>query len=76
VEPNPFDRFYSSVMCGRLRSQAKDKKHPFAYPRVHGIVFDPKVGRINKLDLPFKQKISDYKHIYDLYEEPKHFRDE
>eukprot|EP00039_Didymoeca_costata_P021979 m.3333 g.3333 ORF g.3333 m.3333 type:complete len:304 (+) comp2750_c0_seq1:165-1076(+) len=40
----------------------------FAYPRIHGLVFDPSVGLMKKLKINFKDEIKDMKHIYDLYD--------
>jgi carbonic anhydrase len=42
-----------------------------AYPRIHALVFDPKVGILNKLPINFKRRMGNFKHIYDLYEDHK-----
>merc|ERR1712100_644610 len=39
----------------------------FTYPRIHGMVFDPKVGILHKLPVNFKHVVNDLRHIYDLY---------
>lgn len=37
------------------------------YPRIHAMVFDPKVGMLNILPIDFKSSVADFRHIYDLY---------
>eukprot|EP00567_Pseudictyota_dubia_P003091 CAMPEP_0197455606 /NCGR_PEP_ID=MMETSP1175-20131217/41153_1 /TAXON_ID=1003142 /ORGANISM="Triceratium dubium, Strain CCMP147" /LENGTH=291 /DNA_ID=CAMNT_0042989503 /DNA_START=108 /DNA_END=983 /DNA_ORIENTATION=+ len=41
----------------------------FAKPRVHGLVFDPAEGRLNRLEVNFKEMIRNYRHVYDLYDD-------
>jgi carbonic anhydrase len=43
----------------------------YALPRVHGFVFDPKDGILQKLPLDFKSLIKENQNIYDLYRLPK-----
>eukprot|EP00164_Ancoracysta_twista_P004434 GFYU01005984.1.p1 GENE.GFYU01005984.1~~GFYU01005984.1.p1 ORF type:complete len:337 (-),score=77.79 GFYU01005984.1:102-1112(-) len=45
-----------------------DPECKYAYPRIHGLVFDPATGLLNKLKLDFKSQIQQYQHIYDLYD--------
>ena len=37
------------------------------YPRIHGMVFNPKEGLIKKLPVDFKGRIGSLDHIYGLY---------
>jgi carbonic anhydrase len=38
-----------------------------AYPRIHGMVFDPGDGLLKKLPVSFRQEIQGKEHIYNLY---------
>jgi carbonic anhydrase len=38
-----------------------------AFPRIHAMVFDPKVGILHKLPVNFKKVLADFKNIYNLY---------
>ena len=41
---------------------------PHAYPRVHGLVFDPKDGILKRLPVHFKDEIGEMgREVYDLY---------
>lgn len=40
---------------------------PNTYPMVHGMVFDPKDGRLKKLPVNFQGMVRNYQHIYNLY---------
>ena len=37
------------------------------YPRIHGMVFNPKDGLLKKLPLDFNMKVGSLDHIYALY---------
>ena len=40
----------------------------YAYPRVHGLVFDPKDGILKRLPVHFKDEIGEMgREVYDLY---------
>ena len=58
------------VQRQRLRTY-EDPDQPFAFPRIHALVFDPATGLMKKLPIDFKKHIGEYKHIYDLYDMPK-----
>ncbi len=47
------------------REQNPDSK--YAYPMIHGMVFDPKDGILKKLPINFKSIVRNYQHIYNLY---------
>jgi len=57
------------VQAQRLKSWS-DPEEPFAYPRIHALVFDPSVGELTKLNVDFRAKISRFQHIYDLHGVP------
>ena len=59
---------YKTGVVQRKRIQTR-KEHGSAYPRIHALVFDPKDGILNKLQVNFKRKMGNLRHIYDLYEE-------
>jgi hypothetical protein len=45
-----------------------DPDTKYAYPRIHGLVFDPAEGLLKKLPVDFRGEIGKYQHIYDLYD--------
>lgn len=57
---------YKTAVVQRKRKETSET-HPFTYPRIHAMVFDPKVGILKKLPVDFKQTTDDLSHIYDLY---------
>ena len=57
---------YKTAVVQRKRKETSEH-HTFTYPRIHAMVFDPKVGILNKLPVDFKQTTEDLSHIYDLY---------
>lgn len=53
----------------RFRS-SRSAAPAFATPRVHGVVYDPHTGVLNKLDVGFSEYMNDMRdltYIYDLY---------
>ena len=46
----------------------KDPAIPFAYPRIHGLVFDPADGIIHKLPLDYRKTLHENAHVYDLFD--------
>tara|TARA_R110002050_G_scaffold145821_1_gene271291 strand:- start:191 stop:1081 length:891 start_codon:yes stop_codon:yes gene_type:complete len=48
----------------------KDGKYDFCTPRIHGFVYEPGNGLLNKLDINWKSEVEAYRHVYDLYEAP------
>lgn len=46
----------------------QDDAAPFAYPRIHGFVFDPAEGILRKQQIDFRRHIRNLRDIYDLYE--------
>jgi carbonic anhydrase len=57
----------SVVQRKRLETHA-DKSVPFAYPRIHALVFDPATGILKKLDVNIRKEIDELHDLYDLYE--------
>ena len=55
------------VQKKRLETHA-DKTAPFAYPRIHALVFDPATGILKKLDVSIRKEIDALHDMYDLYE--------
>jgi hypothetical protein len=44
------------------------KQHPDEIvPRIHGMVFNPKDGKLKKLPIDFKRRVGSLDHIYGLY---------
>jgi len=61
----------SVVQAKRLKTY-NDDTISFSYPRIHGVTFDPANGLLKRLplDLEFKKAVRDFRHVYDLYDEP------
>ena len=59
---------YKAGVVQRKRVQTK-KDGGEVYPRIHALVYDPKLGTLNKLPINFKRAMGGIKHIYDLYDE-------
>eukprot|EP00602_Paraphysomonas_sp_CaronLab_P008211 CAMPEP_0185020064 /NCGR_PEP_ID=MMETSP1103-20130426/2649_1 /TAXON_ID=36769 /ORGANISM="Paraphysomonas bandaiensis, Strain Caron Lab Isolate" /LENGTH=325 /DNA_ID=CAMNT_0027550717 /DNA_START=40 /DNA_END=1017 /DNA_ORIENTATION=- len=51
----------------KKRKEYYGKKGSPVFPKVHAMVFDPKVGLLKKLPVNFKNIIRNYQHIYNLY---------
>jgi carbonic anhydrase len=52
------------VQKKRMENHKNGKR---ALPRIHAMVFDPKVGILKKLPIDFKRSVGQFRHIYDLY---------
>lgn len=57
---------YKTGVVQRKRMEAANKGET-PYPKIHAMVFDPKVGILNKLPVNFKKTVDQYRDIYDLY---------
>jgi carbonic anhydrase len=55
------------VQKKRKEYRANNPDSKYAYPMIHGMVFDPKEGLLKKLPVNFKNLVRNYQHIYDLY---------
>ena len=60
---------HAQVQNKRLKTWGNPEA-PFAYPRIHGMIFDPSEGKLCKLPIDWKSEIEKYRHIYDLYDTP------
>lgn len=49
------------------RENHKTQRGDPVYPKIHGMVFDPKVGILKKLPVNFSSIVRNYQHIYNLY---------
>ena len=57
--------------CVQKRRQDTLKAgEPYATPRIHGLVFDPKTGELNRVNVNYQEVIEEYSDIYNLYPEP------
>jgi carbonic anhydrase len=60
---------YKTGVVQRKRLETyQDPSVPHAYPRIHGMVFDPKDGVLKKMPINFGRAVEKLKHVYDLYE--------
>ena len=64
------------VMCfigvvQRKRMEVKEKlgNDEEVYPRIHGLVFNPKDGLLKKLPVDFSKRVGPLDHIYGLYKQ-------
>jgi carbonic anhydrase len=71
VKEQCLNLFKTSVVQAKRLKTYQDESIPFTYPRIHGVTFDPTNGFLNRLPLDFKKAISDFQHIYNLYDSPE-----
>jgi carbonic anhydrase len=57
---------HPSVQQKRVASY-KNKEYPFTSPQIHALVFDPSVGRLEKLNVDFKSLLVEHAKIYDIH---------
>jgi carbonic anhydrase len=69
VELNVIEQCLNVYKTGVVQRRRKGfaEKGEAAYPKIHAMVFDPKVGRLNRLPVNFKKAIAQFKDIYNLY---------
>ena len=58
---------YKTGVVQRRRLETKNEG-PYPVPQIHGVVFDPKVGLLKRVDVDFPAMTDDLDGIYDLYE--------
>jgi carbonic anhydrase len=64
--------YKTGVVQRKRLATFNDPNAEYAYPRIHGLVFDPKEGRLRPLPIDVTmQKVKRYQHIYNLYDAPK-----
>lgn len=44
-----------------------DEKEPMTTPRIHGLVFDPATGVLNKVPIDYRRDITELRSTYDLF---------
>ena len=70
VELNVIEQCLNLYKTGAVQEKRMEcikRGDKLAYPRVHAMVFDPKVGLLKKLPINFRKVISQFKDIYDMY---------
>jgi len=76
VELNVFEQCLNIFKLGvvqkrRMETHIKQEEgYNFATPRVHGLVYDPAEGLLNKMPINFREEIEKYRSVYDLYSKP------
>jgi len=56
------------VQRRRAECAARPDLYTCAYPRIHGMVFDPSDGILRRLPVDFKEYMRKYKKVYQMYE--------
>jgi len=60
---------YKTTVVQRKRLETHgDPTSDFAYPRIHGLVFDPSDGVLHRLDIDYRAHIGELGGIYDLFD--------
>jgi carbonic anhydrase len=57
----------SVVQKKRLETHA-DANSPRAYPRIHGLIFDPATGLLKKIPINFRAELAELSDTYDLFD--------
>jgi len=71
VELNVIEQCLNLYKTGdvqRKRSKSAADGSPNAYPRVHGMVFDPADGILRRLHVDFKEYLRRYQKVYRMYD--------
>ena len=73
VELNVMEQCLNVYKNGTVqrKRQSTFRETGSAYPRIHGLVFDPSEGVLKKLSVKFGEEIKDMRHVYDLYDVQK-----
>ena len=61
--------YKSSVVQKKRHQTHADPNAPFAYPRVHGLVFDPATGELCKVPINYRRMVKELRTMYDLFDE-------
>jgi len=70
VELNVIEQCINLFKTGvvqRKRVATYKEGKPYTTPRIHACFFDPKVGKLERLQVDFKEYIDSLHEIYDLY---------
>lgn len=59
---------YKTGVVQRRRLETKEEGRPYPVPQIHGVVYDPKVGLLKRVNVDFAAMTDDLDGIYDLYE--------
>jgi carbonic anhydrase len=57
----------SVVQRSRLETH-KNPLSPRAYPRIHGLIFDPATGLLKKIPIDFRAEVAELSDTYDLFD--------
>lgn len=57
----------SVVQRSRLETHAHPN-HKRAYPRIHGLIFDPATGLLKKIPIDFRAEVAELSSTYDLFD--------
>jgi carbonic anhydrase len=60
--------YKTSVVQRKRLETHNDPGKSMTYPRIHGLVFDPSDGVLNKLDIDYRAHIAELGGIYDLFD--------
>lgn len=59
---------YKTEVVQRRRLETfRDENESWTTPRIHGLVFDPATGVLNKVPIDFRRSISELRSTYDLF---------
>jgi carbonic anhydrase len=61
--------YKTSVVQKKRLETHNDPSAPFSYPRVHGLVFDPATGIVNKVPNDYRRTVKALTSMYDLFDE-------
>jgi carbonic anhydrase len=68
VQEQCLNLYKTSVVQRKRLDTHANPRVAFTYPRIHGLVFDPGTGVLQKVPINFKGEISDLSDTYDLFD--------
>lgn len=60
--------YKTAVVQKRRLETYRDPDAPQTLPRVHGLVFDPATGILNKVPIDYRRDITELRSTYDLFD--------
>jgi len=67
---------YKTEVVQKRRWQThQDEKEPMTTPRIHGLVFDPATGVLNKVPIDYRRDITELRSTYDLFGDDMEMKD-
>jgi len=73
VELNVAEQCLNLYKCSAVQKNRHlthlDPNVPFAYPRVHGLVFDPATGVLCKVPINYRRTVQELRSMYELFDE-------